>query len=31
MPISSIYSKTIAVSRSAIDGNNHANNVAYVQ
>ncbi len=31
MPISSIYSKTIKISKSAIDENGHANNVAYVQ
>jgi acyl-CoA thioester hydrolase len=31
MPISPIYSKTIAVPKSAIDENGHANNVTYVQ
>jgi len=31
MPISSIYSKTFFIPRSAIDENGHVNNVAYVQ
>jgi acyl-CoA thioester hydrolase len=31
MPISSTYSKTITIPKSAIDGNGHVNNVAYVQ
>ncbi len=31
MSISSIYSKTITISESAIDENGHVNNVAYVQ
>lgn len=31
MPSSSTYSKTIAIPKSAIDGNGHVNNVAYVQ
>ena len=31
MPISTIYSKTIIISPSAIDENGHVNNVAYVQ
>ena len=31
MPISSTYSKTIAIPESAIDENGHVNNVAYVQ
>jgi acyl-CoA thioester hydrolase len=31
MPISSVYSKTILIPRSAIDENGHVNNVAYVQ
>lgn len=31
MPISSIYTKTIAIPQSAIDGNGHVNNVIYVQ
>ena len=31
MPISPIYSKTIKISKEAIDENGHVNNVAYVQ
>jgi acyl-CoA thioester hydrolase len=31
MPISPTYSKTITIPKSAIDGNGHVNNVAYVQ
>jgi len=31
MPISSIYTKTITIPKSAIDENDHVNNVAYVQ
>jgi acyl-CoA thioester hydrolase len=31
MPISSIYSKTLVIPKSAIDENGHVNNVAYVQ
>ena len=31
MPLSPIYTKTIAISESAIDENGHVNNVAYVQ
>jgi acyl-CoA thioester hydrolase len=31
MPISSTYSKTLSIPRSAIDENGHVNNVAYVQ
>jgi acyl-CoA thioester hydrolase len=31
MPISSIYSKTIAIPESAIDENSHVSNVVYVQ
>lgn len=31
MPVSSIYSKTFFIPRSAIDENGHVNNVAYVQ
>ncbi len=31
MPVSSTYSKTIQIPQSAIDENNHVNNVAYVQ
>jgi acyl-CoA thioester hydrolase len=31
MPISSVYSKKFIVPASAIDGNGHVNNVAYVQ
>ena len=31
MPISSVYSKTIFIPKSAIDENGHVNNVAYVQ
>lgn len=31
MPTSPIYSKTITIPKSAIDGNGHVNNVAYVQ
>ena len=31
MPISSIYSKTYKIPKSAIDENGHVNNVAYVQ
>jgi acyl-CoA thioester hydrolase len=31
MPISSIYTKTITIPKSAIDGNGHVNNVTYVQ
>lgn len=31
MPVSSIYSKPIRIPASAIDGNGHVNNVAYVQ
>jgi acyl-CoA thioester hydrolase len=31
MPVSSVYSKTITIPRSAIDENGHVNNVAYVQ
>jgi len=31
MPISSIYTKTITVPKTAIDENGHVNNVAYVQ
>lgn len=31
MPLSSVYSKTITIPRSAIDENGHVNNVAYVQ
>jgi acyl-CoA thioester hydrolase len=30
MPVSSIYSKALIIPRSAIDGNGHVNNVAYV-
>jgi len=31
MPVSSVYSKTIQIPQSAIDGNGHVNNVIYVQ
>ena len=31
MPISSVYSKTLVIPKSAIDENGHVNNVAYVQ
>ena len=31
MPISSVYSKTYKIPKSAIDENGHVNNVAYVQ
>ena len=31
MPISSVYTKNITIPPSAIDGNGHVNNVAYVQ
>lgn len=31
MPISSVYTKTFTIPPSAIDGNGHVNNVAYVQ
>lgn len=31
MPISNTYSKTITISKSAIDENGHVNNVTYVQ
>jgi acyl-CoA thioester hydrolase len=31
MPVSSVYSKTFLIPQSAIDGNGHVNNVAYVQ
>jgi acyl-CoA thioester hydrolase len=31
MPISSVYSKSISIPASAIDGNGHVNNVTYVQ
>ena len=31
MPISSIYSKTIRIPKSALDENGHVNNVTYVQ
>lgn len=31
MPISPIYSKTIVIPSSTIDGNGHVNNVTYVQ
>ncbi len=31
MPISSVYSKTFTIAKSAIDDNRHVNNVAYVQ
>lgn len=31
MPISSIYSRSLIIARSAIDENGHVNNVAYVQ
>ena len=31
MPISSIYSKSFSIPKSAIDENGHVNNVAYVQ
>lgn len=31
MPISSIYSKTISIPKTAIDENGHVNNVTYVQ
>jgi acyl-CoA thioester hydrolase len=31
MPVSSIYSKTFMIPATAIDGNGHVNNVAYVQ
>jgi acyl-ACP thioesterase len=31
MPISSVYSKTFIIPKSAIDENGHVNNVAYVQ
>jgi acyl-CoA thioester hydrolase len=31
MPISPTYTKTITIPKSAIDGNGHVNNVAYVQ
>jgi len=31
MPISSTYSKTITIPKTAIDENGHVNNVAYVQ
>ena len=31
MPISSTYTKTITIPKSAIDENGHVNNVAYVQ
>ena len=31
MPISSIYSKIIAIPKNSIDENGHVNNVAYVQ
>lgn len=31
MPISSIYTKTITIPQTAIDGNGHVNNVIYVQ
>jgi acyl-CoA thioester hydrolase len=31
MPISSVYSKSVVIPQSAIDENNHVNNVVYVQ
>jgi acyl-CoA thioester hydrolase len=31
MPISSTYSKEIAIPKAVIDGNGHVNNVAYIQ
>ena len=31
MPISSTYTKTISIPKSAIDENGHVNNVTYVQ
>lgn len=31
MPVSTVYSKLITIPKSAIDGNRHVNNVAYVQ
>jgi len=31
MPISSVYSKTVFIPKTAIDENGHVNNVAYVQ
>lgn len=31
MPVSTVYSKLITIPKSAIDGNGHVNNVAYVQ
>ncbi|WKZ34261.1 MAG: acyl-CoA thioesterase [Anaerolineales bacterium] len=31
MPISPTYTKTVTIRKSAIDGNGHVNNVAYVQ
>ena len=31
MPVSSIYSKSFSIPKSAIDENGHVNNVAYVQ
>jgi acyl-CoA thioester hydrolase len=31
MPVSSIYTKSFVIPQSAIDGNGHVNNVAYVQ
>ena len=31
MPISTVYSKTFRIPKSAIDENGHVNNVAYMQ